>query len=56
MIDVLNPAEVLQQIYQLPMEQRYNRYIDGRNWTRKTRKFKTNFRSGNKKKLRQFAI
>ena len=38
----------------IPMESRYNRYIDGRNWKRKTRSFLTNFRSGNKKKLRQF--
>ena len=51
---VLNPAEVMSNIMLIPMEQRFNRYIDGRNWKRKTRSFKTNFRSGNKKKLRQF--
>ena len=51
----LNPAEVMQHIALIPMEQRFNRYIDGRNWNRKTRSFKNNFRSGNKKKLRQFA-
>lgn len=50
----INPAEVLSNIMFLPMEQRFNRYIDGRPWKRKTRSFKTNFRSGNKKKLRQF--
>jgi hypothetical protein len=50
----INPAEVLSNIMLLPMEQRFNRYIDGRPWKRKTRSFKTNFRSGNKKKLRQF--
>lgn len=50
----LNPAEMMQHIMLIPMEQRFNRYIDGRNWSRKTRSFKTNFRSGNKKKLRQF--
>lgn len=50
----INPAEVLSNIMLIPMEQRFNRYIDGRPWKHKTRSFKTNFRSGNKKKLRQF--
>lgn len=50
----INPAEMLSNIMLLPMEQRFNRYIDGRPWKRKTRKALTNFRSGNKKKLRLF--
>ena len=54
MIDIIKPAEIPQEIMLLPMESRYNRYIDGRNWRRKTRSFKTNFRSSNKKKNNQF--
>ena len=54
MINIINPAEVLQEIKLIPMESRYNRYIDGLDWRRKTRSFKTNFRSSNKKKNNQF--
>lgn len=50
-----NPGEVMQAMPTvIPMQSRYLHYIDGRPWKHKTRSFKTNFRSGNKKKLRQF--
>lgn len=51
----MNPVPMLPEMLPvIPIENRWRRDIDGRGWKRKTRKAITNFRSGNKKKLRQF--